>query len=200
LGAIDANPLDTEVDGMPDIAELTSLYPATLLDQPAWEPDEVPWWVLYTKVNQERMLARHLLGCQIGFYLPLVPKASLCRGRRVVCPTPLFASYLFMRGTEEDRVTALTSNRISRILPVADPAVLVGDLRQLHRLIDSGVPLTAERRLAPGCRVRVRQGPLSGIEGTILRRQGATRLLVAVSFLQQGASVDIEDCLLEPIP
>ncbi len=63
----------------------------------------------------------------------------------------------------------------------------------------SGAPLTIERRLSPGDRVRVRSGPLAGVEGTVLRRQGATRLVVAVNLLQQGASVDIDDCLLEPV-
>jgi hypothetical protein len=40
---------------------------------------------------------------------------------------------------------------------------------------------------------------LAGLEGTVLARHGRTRLLVAVDFLQQGASVDVEDCFLEPI-
>jgi hypothetical protein len=56
-----------------------------------------------------------------------------------------------------------------------------------------------ESRLAPGRRVRVRHGALAGLEGTVLLRRGRTRLLVAVDFLQQGASVDIEDYCLEAI-
>jgi hypothetical protein len=40
---------------------------------------------------------------------------------------------------------------------------------------------------------------LAGVEGTVLSRRGGTRLLVAVNFLQQGASVEIEDFLLEPL-
>ena len=51
----------------------------------------------------------------------------------------------------------------------------------------------------PGDRVRVRRGPLAGVEGTVLTRRGRKRLLVSVDFLQQGASVEIEDFLLEPI-
>jgi transcriptional antiterminator RfaH len=106
---------------------------------------------------------------------------------------------LFLFGSEEERVQGLTTNRISRILDVHDGERMSHDLSQLQRLIASGAPLTLESRLAPGRRVRIRDGSLAGLEGTILKRQGAVRLLVAVNFLQQGASVAVEDCRVEPI-
>ena len=69
----------------------------------------------------------------------------------------------------------------------------------IHRLIDSGAPLTVESRLARGDRVRIRSGPLAGLEGTVLSRRGIRRLTVSVDFLQQGASVAVEDYMLETI-
>lgn len=44
----------------------------------------------------------------------------------------------------------------------------------------------------------IRSGPFLGIEGFILRRHGQVRLLVAVDFLQQGASVLLDECEVEP--
>jgi transcription antitermination factor NusG len=89
------------------------------------------------------------------------------------------------------------TNRISRVLTVCDPERLWADLRQISQLISANEPLTAEARLVPGDRVRVRYGPFEGLEGTVLRRGGRTRLLVSVDFLQQGASVEIDDFMLE---
>ena len=37
------------------------------------------------------------------------------------------------------------------------------------------------------------------MEGTVLVRRGKTRLIVSVTFLQQGASVEVDDFNLEPI-
>lgn len=179
--------------------DLFSIFPETLLDESTCQPSDHRWWVLYTKVHQEKALAQQLLGHQIAYYLPLVPKTCVCRGRRFISRVPVFAGYVFLYGSEEERVASLTTNRISRVLPVHDPERLAHDLRQLRRLIDSGAPLTVESRMAPGRRVRVRHGPLMGLEGVILKRRSTTRLLVAVNFLQQGASVEIEDYLLEPI-
>jgi transcriptional antiterminator RfaH len=157
------------------------------------------WWVLYTKSRQEKALSRQLLSHEIPFYLPLVRKAHVCRGRTFYSRVPVFAGYVFMYGSEQERLCSLTTNRISRILPVPAPDQLRRDLQQLFRLIASDAPLTTESRLAPGRRVRVRHGALAGLEGTVLVRHGRTRLLVAVNFLQQGASVKIEDHFLEPI-
>jgi transcription antitermination factor NusG len=80
---------------------------------------------------------------------------------------------------------------------VEDAEQLVADLRQIKRLIDSDAPLTIERRLSPGQRVRIKQGSLMGMEGTVLVRRGETRLLVCINFLQQGASIEVHDYLLE---
>ena len=157
------------------------------------------WLALYTKARQEKSLARELLKYRIPFYLPLVKKTSASRGRKRTSLVPLFGGYVFLYASEEERVRTLTTNRISRIIPVEDPEQLVFDLRQLRQLIAADAPLTVESRLGPGQQVRVRQGPFAGLEGTVLKRHGQTRLLVSINFLQQGASVEIEDFMVDPL-
>jgi transcriptional antiterminator RfaH len=189
----------TQMSASVGVADQLSVYPAELLEGLTAQPSDRRWWVLYTKVHQEKAIVRQLYGRQIPYFLPLVEKVNICRGRRFVSHVPVFAGYVFLFGTDEERVASLTTNRVSRILVVDDLEQLTYDLRQLQRLIASGAPLTIERRLVPGDRVRVRSGPLTGLEGTVLKRHGSTRLLVAVNLLQQGASVDIDACQLEPI-
>ena len=192
---------------MPILAEEPCLFPDDLFQEPtdAEQPDgsasERVWWVIYTKSRQEKSLARDLRGYRIPFYLPLVPRDHLIHGCRVHAYIPVFPGYVFLFGSPDERVDALTTNRISRILPVPAPMQnqLLGDLRQLASLIAIGAPLTVEQRLSPGRRVRIRCGPMAGIEGTIVQRRGADRLLIAVRFLQQGVSVEINDFMVDPI-
>jgi transcriptional antiterminator RfaH len=110
----------------------------------------------------------------------------------------LFPGYVFVYGDERARYAALTTDCVSRWLPVADPAALTRDLRHIQHLIEIGAPLTLEARLQPGMRVRIRSGMFLGLEGAIIRRENRLRLLVAVKFLQQGASVLLDDCQVEP--
>jgi transcription antitermination factor NusG len=184
---------------MPILSKEQSLFPETLLEEAPPGSEDRRWRVLYTKARQEKATARQLLQFHIPFYLPLVGKTAMSRGRKTQSFIPLFSGYVFMFSTEDERVRSLTTNRISRILTVEDPEQLVHDLGQLKQLIVSDAPLTVESRLVPGNRVRVRQGPFAGVEGSVLTRRGKTRLLVAVDFLQQGASVEIDDFLLDPV-
>jgi transcription antitermination factor NusG len=184
---------------MPILKEEPSLYPETLLDGPPSADPPRRWLALYTKSRQEKSLARELLKYGIPFYLPLVRKTSVSRGRKYTSLAPLFGGYLFLYASEEERVRSLTTGRISRVLDVEDPDQLLFDLRQLRQLIASDAPLTVESRISVGQRVRVRQGAFAELEGMVLKRRGKTRLLVSINFLQQGASVEIDDFLLEPL-
>jgi transcription antitermination factor NusG len=184
---------------MPVLCAETTLLRETILDAPSIDDGERSWYVIYTKSRQEKALARDLSSREVPFYLPTVFKENYIRGKVITSHVPLFPSYVFLFGTEDERVLAMTTNRISRVLPVFEPDQLRADLRQIRDLIAAGAPLTMERRLGPGRRVRVRSGPMRDFEGTVVCRHGECRLIVSVNFLQQGASVAIEDFMLEPI-
>jgi transcription antitermination factor NusG len=184
---------------MAALCETTDIFPHDLLETAGDDRSDRRWWAVYTKSRQEKVFCQQLTGHQIPHYLPLVTKVSRSRGRRFSAQVPLFSGYVFMHGSEEERYVSLTTNRVSQILPVPDGAKLCFDLRQIARLIAAGAPLTVEERLAPGRRVRIRQGVFAGLEGTIIERRGGRRLFVAVDFLQQGASIDLEDFVLEAI-
>ena len=170
-----------------------------LAEEPPGESPERVWWGVYTKARQEKALARQLFGREIPFYLPLVCKEHLLRGRYLRSRVPLFQGYLFLYASLEERVTALSTNRISRIMLVPNQEELVRDLHQVHQLIALGAPMTIERRLSPGRLVRVRTGSLAGLEGIITHRRGSNRLLIAVNYLQQGVSIEVNDFMVDPI-
>jgi transcription antitermination factor NusG len=94
---------------------------------------------------------------------------------------------------------ALRINRAVCVLPVPDASTLVRQLGNVQQLLDSGIDVVREPTLVPGRRVRICHGPLMGLEGAILRRQGTERLIVAVDFLQQGASVELSVAYLEDL-
>jgi len=184
---------------MPFLRAETNVFPEDLLAPEAGPNEERQWWAIYTKSRQEKSLARELAAWQIPFYLPLISRKHLIAGKPRRSLVPLFAGYLFLHGTPEERIKALTSNRISQTLPVPDQERLWFDLRQVQQLIASNSPLTIEGRLQPGQKVRVKSGALLGIEGVVAERRAKAKLIVEVKFLQQGVSLEVEDFYLEPI-
>jgi len=184
---------------MPILQPEPSIFPDDLLVLGAEDNVERRWWAVYTKARQEKALARDLFAQQIPFYLPLVPRASSSRGRRIESLLPLFKGYLFIFAREEERVETLRTNRVSRLIAVDAPVTLQRELWQVQQLIARKAPLVVEARLAPGRRIRVKSGAFMGIEGVVEEQRSGYRLIVEVSFLQQSVSVELDDAQLEPI-
>jgi transcription antitermination factor NusG len=184
---------------MPILDRQEDIYPADLLAGAAAEGGG-SWWCLYTMARREKALMRQLLRVRIPFYGPLVARRTRAPSGRIRTSfVPLFPGYVFLRGDESQRADALRTQCVSRWTRVADSEGLVRDLRQIRNVIEAGVPITPEARLTAGDWVRVRLGPFAGYEGTILRREGKTRLLLAVRFLERGVSMEMDEGLLEPV-
>jgi transcription antitermination factor NusG len=182
---------------MPVLSQELDLYPEHLLSQTELDDDTGRvWWVLHTRPRQEKSLVRQLHRAQIPYYLPLIPRRWRLRGRMMTSHLPLFPSYVFFFGDRQERVSALSTNRIVRSLEVPDQRVLWQDLRQIHRLIAAGVPITPESRLMSGMMVEITSGPLAGLRGRILRSASGQRFVVQIDFIQRGASVLLDDFTL----
>ena len=188
---------------MPILPRQRDQFPADLFDDDTVSGSAAPsatWVAFYTLARREKDLMRRLESMGIAFYAPLVSRRLPSAGGRVRTSwVPLFPGYVFSLVDDEQRRAALGTNTVSRWLSVPDQRILQSDLRTIKRLIESEMPLTPEARLEPGQLVRVRSGPLRGVEGTVVSRKGEQRLVVAVRFLNQGASIELEDVDLEQL-
>ncbi len=186
---------------MPILGKEPEIFPDNLLELPETGNEEGrQWWALYTLSRREKELMRRLRSLEISFYCPIIAHRQRSPAGRIRTSfLPMFSNYVFLYGTPDDRYKALTTNCISRDIVVGDDQRLTHDLKQIYGLIEAGVPLRPESRLEAGEPVCVRSGAFRGYEGFIVRREGETRLLVAVNFLQQGASLLLDDCEVEPL-
>lgn len=180
---------------MPILPSEPDCFPENLLEQPN---DDSPWWACYTKSKQEKQLMRLLRDSQIAHYSPIIPtRRRSPNGRIRESFLPLFSNYVFVRGDEMARYRAVCSGCVSNTIQVVDTAQLFEDLARIQQLVRTGAPLAPEARLEPGDRVRVRNGRFAGFEGTVIRRHQQTLLIVEVRFMNQGASVALDDCQFE---
>ncbi len=184
---------------MPILATECNLHPFDLFEGKTEAISGLNWWVLHTRPRQEKSLARALLKFNIAFYLPLIAHRNLIRGRVMESQLPLFPGYLFIRGSSEQRIAALSTHRVVRSIPVPDQGRLSDDLSQVYRLIRSGLPVRPEDRLETGAEVVIRSGPLIGLHGVILKAASGGRFYVQVDFIQRGASVLLDDFTLAAI-
>jgi transcriptional antiterminator RfaH len=184
---------------MPLLPAESPLYPDCLFDQPRSGAVDRNWWVLHTRPRQEKALARQLFSSAISYYLPLVSKRLRSKNRTLTSYVPLFSGYVFLLAEKEERIAALATHRVVQSIPVVDQERLWIDLAQIHRLINSGAPITPEGQLTVGTVVEIRSGPLTGLKGKIVRSATGRRFIVEVDFIQRGASVLLDDFALTPV-
>jgi transcription antitermination factor NusG len=136
---------------------------------------------------------------RIGYFLPLVHSRRRLRGRTIERHLPLFPSYLFLCGSEEDRYATLMTHRVANVITVVNQEQLKSELRQIEHIILSEQPVDLFPGLKCGRRCRVVSGALAGIEGIVLRRRGVCRVYVGVEVLGQSAELEIDPAQLEVI-
>lgn len=158
------------------------------------------WRVAYTKARFEKAFARDMLSHGIGYFLPMREKIIFSGGRKRHIMSPLFTSYVFFCGTEQDRYTAMTTNRLCHTIEVADQEGLIEELLGIEKALLSQAIIDNYPSLPVGNLCRIISGPMMGIEGVVTERYDTkARMVLEVTILGQGAVVEIDSDLLEPM-
>lgn len=166
------------------------------------------WWLAHTKSRFEKTFAADCAAGvhgdpdrRINFFIPLIRTRREYAGKRQDVLIPLFASYVFVCGGAETPSNAMATGRLCQIIPVKDQSRLSSELIDLERVIAAeSLKIDLYPFAAIGVRVRVRKGPLEGTTGMVIERRGSGKSLVViqVSMLGQGASLEVDADILEP--
>ena len=158
------------------------------------------WRVAYTKARFEKAFARDMLSHGIGYFLPMREKVIFSGGRKRRIMSPLFTSYVFFCGTEMDRYTAMTTNRLCHTIDVIDQEGLIKELLSIEKALLSHAVIDNYPDLPLGSLCRINSGPMMGIQGLVISRCNTkARMVLEVTILGQGALIEIDADLLEPI-
>jgi transcription antitermination factor NusG len=158
------------------------------------------WTVAYCKPRQEKALGWDLCRRGVNYFLPMVLRETSSGGRRRRNLYPLFPSYLFFAGNEQDRLTVLKTERVVRLIEISDAeqARFRGEIAALERaLVSAPESIELYPRLVPGALVRITAGPMKDVEGVVLQSQNKRKLWLGVSVLGVGATVEIHADLVE---
>ncbi len=156
------------------------------------------WWVAHTKSRFEKVFAWDLVERGIGYFLPMVWRAKISGGRKRRFLLPLFPSYVFFCGDDEDRYTAMTTKRLCQAIKVVDQNDLVTEMAAIERALNGKATLDPYPFAAVGRRCRITSGALRGIEGVVVQRNKLARIVLEVTMLGQGVVMEVNADLLEP--
>ena len=129
--------------------------------------------------------------------LPCYRSAHRYRGKVAVFHKPLFPGYVFLKLPREQRNFILQNNYLANLLDVPDQAQFSRQLSDILRALDTDLEIRLAPTIGEGMRVKVKAGPLRGVEGWVEKRQGMSTVLIRLDFIGQAAAVKLEATDLE---
>jgi len=159
------------------------------------------WYALYTRHQHEKMVDQVLTNKGFNTFLPLYATKHNWKDRTKALSLPLFPCYVFLKGGIERRLQILTTPGIYGLVSSAGQPSAIPDLEieAIRRVIESGARVEAHPYLKCGNRVRVKCGPLTGIEGILVRKKNISRLVLSVEILGTAAAIEIAALQVEAV-
>jgi transcriptional antiterminator NusG len=166
---------------------------------------EDDWLVLWTRSNCEQLVHQQVAGKGFETFLPMMKAWRTRDGVRHSIDVPMFPSYLFVRGLRDKpgHIEVRKARGLVQVLGCSwdHPAVVpVKEIDAIQKLTRLDLETVATPFLRQGQRFRVVCGPLKGIEGTLIRSNARTGLLVlSIELLQRSVAAEVHCSALTPI-
>jgi transcriptional antiterminator NusG len=162
-------------------------------------PAEARWFAVWVRSHFEQLVQDQLSARGFRIFLPTIKTWSRRGGKRHVISVPMFPGYLFVhhamdkhgyvRVLQARGVVRILGERWDRLVPVDD-----AEIATVQQLVTTDVNVLPHPYLREGHRVRIVDGPLSGVEGVLLQmKPGKGLLVVSVELLQRSVAVEV-DC------
>jgi len=156
------------------------------------------WFVAHTRPRCEKKLVSWCQREQLDTTLPCYQTAHKYRGKVVKFEKPLFPGYVFLRLLENQQRSVSQSDYVARLLAVHDQGLFQSQLSEILLALEATSGIQVVPEIGEGTRVRVKHGPLRGMEGWVEKRYGMTTVLFRLDFIGQAAAVKLEAWELEP--
>ena len=150
------------------------------------------WYALYTKPRHEFKAASYLNDLEIENYLPTVTRIKQWSDRKKKIIEPVFKGYIFIYGDEKERYNALQNDSIVYTISFEGKPARIPDwqIENLKKIITSEEELSVENLISEGTKVKIVDGPFSGVEGIVIQTDHNEKLLgVSIDLLRRTVLV-----------
>lgn len=159
--------------------------------------DKVVWFVAHTRPRCEKKLAEYCEREGISVTLPCYRSAHKYRGKVAVFHKPLFPGYVFLQMPALKRQKVYQSKYVANLLDVKDQELFARQLGDILAALETELEITVAPEIGEGKKVRIKSGPLRGMEAWVEKRAGMTLALLRLDFIGQAAAVKVEATDLE---
>ena len=159
------------------------------------------WIAVYTKPRHEKTVEKELLKKEFEVYLPLLKQRQKWSDRKKWVEFPLFRSYIFVKTEIKNALFVLQTLGVVKVVKFGgEVAVIQNDsIQAIKLMIEGGYSPEATDYFVKGDPVEVKDGPLKGLVGEVIRVDNHDRLIVRVDAIQHSVSVQINRAFLKSV-
>ena len=153
------------------------------------------WYVVYTYPNTEKRICNDLTRRQITSFLPIQKVVRQWSDRKKQLEVPLFPSYVFVKIHSKDMWMVTMVDGVARFVSFnGTPAIVKeSEVDVIKKIISGARSIRNESNcLTEGDYVQIKNGPLTGLEGRGVCKQGNTRLYHNLTSINKMISVAID--------
>lgn len=168
--------------------------PWIFLEMPSLAKAEMQWYALQVRCGRESLVAKILANKGYCVFLPALESTNRRAKRLKTFKSPLFPGYVFCQFRFSERsVPVVTTPGVQRIVGDGSTPWPVSEmeLEAVRSICNSGLPRSPWPYSQSDSQVRVLDGPLAGVVGTLVTVNGRENLVVTISLLQRSVSVSI---------
>lgn len=159
------------------------------------------WYAVHIRSRHEKKVADQLAGKNVSFFLPLYKAQHRWKDRIAKVELPLFPGYLFVQIPLMEKMRVLEVPGVVQLVSAGSaPVPLVdNEIEILSKGLSDRLKAEPHPYLKVGNRVRIKSGPLTGLEGILLRHKDDFRVVISVDLIMKSMSVEIAMADLETI-
>jgi transcriptional antiterminator NusG len=181
-----------------------ALLPAPALDADA-PARTAAWYVLWTRSNSERLVADQLAAKGFSLFLPTLDVWTRRGAERRVTRVPMFPGYVFLHHAL-DKWSDVEVRKARGLVTILGDAwdrravVPAAEIAGLQRVSEARLPAVAHSYIREGQRVRIVRGPLTDVEGILVRsKPGKGMFVLSVELLHRSVAVEIDCTMARPV-
>lgn len=166
------------------------------------KPDQKNWFAVITKPRQEQIALQNLQNQAYKCFLPMAENPYQRRSKKQIIE-PLFPRYLFLNAIATTQNLAPVRSTLGVISMVRFGTELAVISEQVINAIkqrinpETGLIKIEPIKIKPGDKVKIFDGPLTGLNGIVAEKNSENRALILLELMGRPTKVQVDPIMLQ---
>lgn len=156
--------------------------------------DDHAWFAVQVRPRHELTTAKILRNKGVEEFVPLYNSRRQWSDRQKDIQLPLFTGYIFCKFASRAKLPVVTTPGVIRIVGSRKGPIPIADheIASIQIAVQEPVNVSPHPYLAIGSKVKVEEGPFTGLQGILVNHKNGSQLVVSLDIVQRSMAIEID--------